>query len=125
MDVHNERVHHRTYGDGVITGQTETCVTVRFDGGDGEKKFLYPSAFVSFLTLTDPTRQAELEAGLRAIRERREAERRQRDEAEAAQREEIKRTQLELKRAAARKKTAAARKSAKEAKKKNEDEAGA
>ena len=104
MQLCGERVHHRTYGDGTVTEQTETNVSVRFDVGYVEKKFLYPSAFGPFLRLLEPARQAEIDAQLQALREAHDAARRRREEEADALREQLRREQLEQKRAAARRK---------------------
>lgn len=103
MNVTNKKVHHRQFGDGVVTGQTISTVTVRFSEEYGEKRFLYPSAFESFLTLCSPALREKMDDELRAIRERVETERRQREEEAEHLRDEERRALLEQKRATTKK----------------------
>ncbi len=103
MNLTNKKVHHHQFGDGVVTGQTISTVTVQFSEEYGKKKFLYPSAFESFLTINSPALREKLDAELCAIRERLEDERRQREEEAEQRREEEKRTILEQKRSTAKK----------------------
>ena len=51
-------VKHISFGKGIISGFSGNIVTVQFPAG--EKKFLYPEAFLKFLTLKDIDRQAEV-----------------------------------------------------------------
>lgn len=46
-----QTVKHRAFGSGVIEELTGNVVTVNFS--DGDKKFIYPDAFESFLSLED------------------------------------------------------------------------
>jgi len=101
MNLTNKKVHHRQFGDGIVTGQTISKVTVQFSEEYGEKKFLYPSAFESFLTINSPALREQMDAELLAIRERLEDERRQREEEAEQRREEEKRALLKQKRGAA------------------------
>jgi hypothetical protein len=107
MDIIDEKVSHRQFGEGVIIDQTPTAIRVRFSQEHGEKSFLYPSAFESFLTLDSPALRKRMNVRLRAIRDRMEAERRQREEEAERNREENRRALLEQKRAAAKKRTSA------------------
>lgn len=107
MNLKNKKVHHRQFGDGVVTEQTTSTVTVRFSEEFGEKKFFYPAAFESFLSLNSPSLKALMEAELLEIRERLEAEQRRREEEVERRRQEEKRALLEQKRAAAKKRTPA------------------
>lgn len=77
MNLKNQKVHHRQFGDGVVTEQTPSVITVQFSEEYGPKKFLYPAAFESFLTLDSPALREKMEAELHAIREQLEAGRRQ------------------------------------------------
>lgn len=97
MNVTDMKVFHSQYGDGVITDQTLSTLTVRFSEEYGEKRFLYPSAFESFLTLNNPAMKEKMEAELNAIREHFEAGRRQREEEAELRRNEERRTLLETK----------------------------
>lgn len=47
-----ESVTHLRYGKGVVIEHTDTSLTVRFGGDLGDKKFMYPSAFETFLKLS-------------------------------------------------------------------------
>ena len=107
MNLTNKKVHHRQFGDGVVTGQTISTVAVQFSEGYGEKKFFYPSAFESFLTLNSPALREQMDAELRAIRERLEDACRQREEEAEQRREEENRALAEQKRGAAKKRAPA------------------
>lgn len=79
MDLTGKTVEHRVFGPGTVTGMGGGTVTVRF--GEGEKRFVCPDAFGSFLTLTDREGQrsverqiAEKEAALRKERRAAQAE---------------------------------------------------
>ena len=53
-------VKHKTFGQGVITESSNKMVTICFSQGD--KKFIYPDAFINFLTLKDKSVQSEINA---------------------------------------------------------------
>jgi hypothetical protein len=108
LNLINEKVLHRQFGTGVITGQTETAVSVDFSKC-GAKKFLYPSAFESFLELCNPVARECVAVELRQIRTQLDAKRKQDAEAEEAHNAEVRRLALEQKRTAA-KRTAATKK---------------
>ena len=55
MDIKGQKVTHKTFGNGIVTMQTDSLVTISFDAG--EKKFQYPTAFNRFLPLCDPSAQ--------------------------------------------------------------------
>ncbi|MGI6107256.1 MAG: hypothetical protein ACOX8B_04910 [Lachnospiraceae bacterium] len=55
-----ERVVHKKFGKGEVTGIDEKHVTVRFDSG-AEKIFLNPQAFTSFLKYEDEGLQQKAE----------------------------------------------------------------
>ena len=76
MNVLNEKITHRQFGAGTVTAQDEETVTVLFGGQDGEKKFLYPAAFESFLRLCDPDSREQMDCELRRIRTKTETLRR-------------------------------------------------
>lgn len=100
MNIIKKKVHHRQFGDGVVTSQTTSTFMVKFSAEYGEKKFLYPSAFESFLTLENPALREKIDAELLAISEQLEAERKQREEEAEQRREEERLALLEEKRAA-------------------------
>lgn len=58
MDILGQKVTHTSFGTGTVTEQTGSTLTVRF--ADVEKKFLYPAAFQTFLSLTDEEKQSAL-----------------------------------------------------------------
>lgn len=53
-----EAVTHISFGKGIITQAFGNIVTVTFP--EGEKRFLYPDAFLNFLTLRDSDKQKEI-----------------------------------------------------------------
>jgi hypothetical protein len=99
MNIVNEPVRHRQFGSGTITEQTVMMVTVEFCEEHGSKKFLYPSAFETFLELSNPIVKQKMDDKLREIREREELEQQRADEEERRQEEE-RRILLEQKRKA-------------------------
>jgi len=93
MNLITEQVQHSRFGLGTILEQTASMIEVRFDDGFGTKKFVYPSAFESFLVLCRPTLKALMDHELTQIREQVETERVRRMEADKI-REEAVRTLL-------------------------------
>lgn len=69
-------VKHTSFGKGIITEVSSKIVTISF--AQGEKRFLYPDAFSTFLTLKDTAKQKEINAKynrrLRAQEEERKRE---------------------------------------------------
>ncbi|MDP4133424.1 MAG: hypothetical protein Q8882_05385 [Bacillota bacterium] len=114
MDVMNERVSHRQFGDGMITGQTETTVVVKFSGQEDAKKFSYPSAFESYLKLCNPALQEKVNGELKKIKMHAEDERKLQEEEEERR--------IQEKRAAVKKVSVAKKKTAKKVKKVSEPE---
>jgi hypothetical protein len=102
MDIKGEQVRHTSFGAGVVTGQTGTTVTVDF-GEYGEKKFLYPTAFESFLELSEAATKLAVSEELRANREKRDAEKAVRDAQDTKRQTELRVAALAQKRAAAKK----------------------
>lgn len=60
MDLLKAQVEHKAFGLGKVTGLTNGMLSVRFPAPYGEKKFMYPAAFVSHLTLCDPALTADM-----------------------------------------------------------------
>jgi len=60
----NVEVSHAKFGSGIITACSDSIITVHFPGDAGEKRFQYPSAFLSYLTFKDPVRQDAVTAEL-------------------------------------------------------------
>ena len=53
MDLIGKKVKHNKFGDGVITQQDASYVSVKFMTEADPKKFIYPTCFKSFLKLLD------------------------------------------------------------------------
>lgn len=58
MNLKGQTIHHRIFGQGQVTSHTEGYLTVRFP--DGEKEFVFPTAFESFLSVEDQALQKEI-----------------------------------------------------------------
>ncbi|HPD87874.1 MAG TPA: hypothetical protein PLU75_00140 [Oscillospiraceae bacterium] len=76
MNVLNKKITHRQFGAGTVVAQDEETVTILFGEEYGEKKFLYPAAFESFLRLCDPDACEQMDCELRRIRAKTETLRR-------------------------------------------------
>lgn len=72
-------VKHRAFGQGTVTSAAENTVAVRFP--DGEKRFVYPDAFMQYLVFSD----GELQKHAHALYEAAEKLRRDRYLAEQAE----------------------------------------
>lgn len=57
MDVTGVTVSHKTFGKGMVTGQDNMTITVRFVFG--EKRFIMPSAFLNGFLSTENTQIRE------------------------------------------------------------------
>lgn len=62
MNLLNQIVVHRVFGEGVITGQNDNYFSVTFS--QGEKKFIFPDSFDSYLKAKDSTVAVEVEKHL-------------------------------------------------------------
>lgn len=71
MDLKQARVTHKAFGDGVVTQQTDSTLSVRFEALDAEKKFAFPEAFEQFLTCGDSDQQAAVNKALSEAKRRR------------------------------------------------------
>lgn len=107
MDVMGQQVYHGKFGEGTVVGQTEATVSVEFEKKHGTRKFIYPSAFETFLSLCDQSAKEKMNRELKRLQKQAETERRERDEAEANRREEERVAALEEKRAAAKRRSSA------------------
>lgn len=106
MKVNKEQVCHRQFGIGTVIDQTETMIEVKFKADNGNKKFLYPSAFESFLSLSSPEMQSKMDEELKKIQNLKEAEN-QKYEVESKKRQDDERKNiLDQKKALAKKRTA-------------------
>lgn len=72
MQLIGQAIHHKTLGRGIVTGWNEAKITICF--ADGEKHFMYPDAFMNFLTLKDRSIQKQINKLLAERRALREAE---------------------------------------------------
>jgi hypothetical protein len=61
MELCGEVVRHKVFGSGQITEFSNNYITVLFDEGKAEKKFIYPSAFGAFLELENTSFQDQIE----------------------------------------------------------------
>lgn len=86
MNILNQKVIHKTLGEGIITEQTSSTISVLFSSGIS-KKFLFPSAFESFLSFADSAFQTEVLIFL----EKQKKEKEQKAAAEKQKRREEKR----------------------------------
>lgn len=59
MELTNQKVINKKYGEGKVVSCLNGQIVIRFVGG--EKKFLYPEAFVVYLRAVDPNIQKEIE----------------------------------------------------------------
>lgn len=64
-----EIVKHKAFGKGKIVAHESNYVTILFDVGNAEKKFVYPSAFGSFLELESNSFLKQIEADQNVIAE--------------------------------------------------------
>ncbi len=101
MNLKNQKVIHKTFGNGIIVEQNADYITIQFQ--DLQKKFVFPDVFASFLKCEDIALQSEFEATYAKKKElaeqktleRREAQRKAAEEAklrEAARRAVSKKT---------------------------------
>lgn len=67
MVFENLAVHHKAFGDGVITHTDGKYMKVRF--AQTEKTFVYPDIFERFLTLADGTVPEEITRDLSFVKE--------------------------------------------------------
>lgn len=66
----NTVVRHDSFGKGIVTSLDDNMITVCFN--EGEKKFIYPDAFKSFLVYEDLKQQKKIQHLLRLEEERKE-----------------------------------------------------
>lgn len=58
MEITNQKIIHKKYGEGKVVSCNDEYVVVRF--ADGEKKFVYPNTFEISLQVVDPVVQASI-----------------------------------------------------------------
>ena len=122
MKLVHEQVHHTKYGVGTVIGQTDDVVEVKFSKEFGNKKFVYPVAFETFLKVCNPVSQEKMNEELRQIREEIDSQRKMRKDAEQKIIDDTRR-ELQAKKRAATKLTTAAKSAEKKAAKKAKEEA--
>lgn len=52
MDLTNQKITHKVFGEGSVVSQNDSLITVKFD--QEKKVFVYPDAFGNFISLKDP-----------------------------------------------------------------------
>lgn len=62
MDLVNRAVTHKAFGKGIIVGQTDTSVVVKFEKSEANKSFQYPLAFNGYLSFADTGLDDEIQA---------------------------------------------------------------
>lgn len=93
MNLLNQQVKHEHFGDGTVVDCTASHVRVRFPVG--EKRFAFPDAFGTYLSLTDPETARLVEDLKKEVEKKRKAKRRALDKQRA---EELAERQRELER---------------------------
>ena len=76
MDLTGKRVHHRSFGDGVITEQKKTTIVGTFR--DGAKMFSYPGCFQTYLKILDTDLKEDVQEVVSQHEHAETAERKQR-----------------------------------------------
>ena len=66
MDLINIKVDHKVFGEGVIIGNENSYVTVKFE--KDERKFKYPSAFDGYLTIENINADESVKEEIRVIK---------------------------------------------------------
>jgi len=103
MNIIHEQVNHLKFGTGTVTAQDPSTVTVKFAKEFGLKKFLYPSAFRTFLELCDPSSKEQMVNELQLIQTLEETERNDRLAEEEKHRAFLEQKRVPKKRAPAKK----------------------
>lgn len=78
MNLVNEEITHKTFGEGSIVEQDESIVTVDFK--DDTKKFVYPDAFGKFIMLKDKDTAKSLHKAIAKAEKRQEKLDKEREE---------------------------------------------
>lgn len=92
MNLIGKKVHHNTYGAGIIKAQDASYVSVEFMTEAEIKKFVYPSCFKTFLKLADTEAAAQMEETVKSHEEQ-EQKKKQRAAEETQVRPPVKRAQ--------------------------------
>lgn len=67
MDLNGKKVIHKRYGEGTIVSEDNGHIEVAF-ASDAAKLFVYPDAFLSFLTFQEEDLQVQVSAELKEKR---------------------------------------------------------
>lgn len=78
MDLIGKKVKHNKFGEGVITQQDATYVSVKFMTEATPKKFMYPTCFKTFLKLLDMEATAKINV---TVKQHEEQERKKKQQA--------------------------------------------
>jgi len=78
MDLIGKKVKHNKFGEGIITQQDASYVSVKFVTEADPKKFMYPSCFKTFLKLLDANAAAQTDA---TVKQHEEQERKKKQQA--------------------------------------------
>lgn len=74
MQLIGEAIRHHVFGPGIVTGRGDGTLTICF--AEGEKKFLYPDAFSTYLTLKNTAIQHEIQIMLQKQEEKKRTQQR-------------------------------------------------
>lgn len=66
MKLEGKAIQHVKFGKGIVKEQKEQYITIIFS--NGEKKFIFPEAFLEFLQLKDQTSQGKIDQMLEGIK---------------------------------------------------------
>lgn len=84
MDLIGKKVKHNKFGEGIITEQDASRISVKFVTEATTKKFIYPSCFKAFLKLMDPDDAARTDETVKQYEEQERKKKKQAmEEAEA------------------------------------------
>ncbi|MHA6260993.1 malate synthase [Sporosarcina sp. CAU 1771] len=78
MNLVNEEITHKVFGEGNIVEHEDSIITIHFD--EGIKKFVYPDAFEKFITLNNQTAAKSLKKYFLKRKEKEEILEKQREE---------------------------------------------
>ena len=78
MILENLQVRHKAFGEGVVVSTSGKYFTVKFE--TAEKVFVYPDIFEKFLTLSDGSVSAEINADIELAKEAKQQIQNKKDE---------------------------------------------
>ena len=109
MNLVNQTVVHKTFGEGTVIAHNGDYIIVKF--AKEEKKFIYPDIFTTFVKCKDANLQAELEVAFAAKEEAKAQKVREERERALREAEEAKKRAEEVAKASVKRATAQPRKS--------------